>query len=436
MSVAMERSESILRGQREVLARIARGTSLREVLTSVARYSEETTPSMLASILYYEPATGKLRRGGHNTLPDAFADTVDGLQPGPAAGSCGTAAFRRARVVSFDVQSDPLWAAFREFAAIYGIRSAWSTPLLSPSDGTLLGVFGMYYPDTREPSADDLELVDHYSHLAAIAIERHRHDAALRESERQRHRGLLATVAGLAHELNTPLGVARTAESLLTDELDAMGSSDDADRVRASAALIRTNLARATDLVRSLRESVLEQESDDDALVVVAELARVAVAAARPLSEARSVRISVDVQDEAARVRCAPVRLKQVVESLLSNALTHAYADGGGDVSLSVRRSRLHPDKLELLVEDHGRGMSGEERQRCTEPFYTTRRLEGHSGLGLFLVKHIVEAELRGSLLLDSEPGRGTRWTAVLPRVESTGATEAGAPAHGGGQPS
>jgi diguanylate cyclase (GGDEF)-like protein len=79
---------------------------------------------------------------------------------------------------------DPLWSAFVEFAALHHIVSAWSTPL-KDSKGDLLGVFGMYYGQVREPSADDLRLVDHFSHLASIAMERWRQDAELKRQARQ-----------------------------------------------------------------------------------------------------------------------------------------------------------------------------------------------------------------------------------------------------------
>ncbi len=421
MNSTTSRNDSILSGQREVLAQIARGASLREVLTAVARYSEETTPEMLASILYYEPSTGRLRRGGHHTLPDAFANAVDGLQPGPAAGSCGTAAFRRDRVVSFDVQLDPLWAAFKEFAAQHNIRSAWSTPLISPADGTLLGVFGMYYPDTRAPSDADLALVDHYVHLAAIAVERHRYDSALRESEHQRHRALLATAAGLAHELNTPLGVARTAESLLSEALEGGLARADADQVGGALRLLRSNLGRAADQVRNFRALVIEQERDDVTRVALAHHIDALIGGLAPELANRKAHVSVVVEDAGATVRCAPNRLTQVLENLVLNAAAHAYGDDGGEVRLTVRSSPLHPDKVEVLVADTGRGMSSEVAQRCTEPFYTTRRAAGHGGLGLFVSRHVTEAELGGALLLDTAEGAGTRWTLVLGRAESPG---------------
>jgi diguanylate cyclase (GGDEF)-like protein len=173
--------ELLLAAQQSVLDMVARGAPLQRTLSAIARFSEEAIPTMMASVLVFEPESGELRRGGYGRLPDSFQAAIDGMKPGPVSGSCGTAAYRSNRVISRDVQNDPLWEPFKAFAAQYGIASAWSTPL-KDSQGNLLGVFGMYYGDCREPSADDLELVDHFTHLAAIAVERDRHDA---ERERQ-----------------------------------------------------------------------------------------------------------------------------------------------------------------------------------------------------------------------------------------------------------
>ena len=163
--------EQLLAAQQQVLEQVARAAPLFETLTAISRYSEASIPTMMASILVFDETTQSLRKGGYGCLPATFAAAVDGMVPGPATGSCGTAAFRRERVISEDVRVDPLWGAFREFAASYGIQSAWSSPILS-ADGRLLGVFGMYYGDCRAPTTEDLSFVDHFVHLAALAIER------------------------------------------------------------------------------------------------------------------------------------------------------------------------------------------------------------------------------------------------------------------------
>ncbi|MEB3201010.1 MAG: GGDEF domain-containing protein [Synechococcaceae cyanobacterium] len=185
--------EQLLQGQQRILEMVAGGESLANSLQAIAEFSEICLPEMLASILYYDPIEQRLRRGGYGRLPDSFQASVDGLEPGPKAGSCGTCAFRAQRVVSEDVFSDPLWDDFHDFCRSYGIRSAWSSPLISPTDQSLLGVFGMYYPDTRLPSAADLEMVDHMTHLATLAAERYRRD------EERRRQALEDALTGLGN---------------------------------------------------------------------------------------------------------------------------------------------------------------------------------------------------------------------------------------------
>lgn len=187
------RLEQLLEVQRQVLSLISRNAPLNESLSAIAQFAEAWIPGMKGSILRYDAVRGHLARGGYGILPDSFADTVDGLVPGPKAGSCGTCAYRRERVISTDVFTDPLWDGFHELCRQYGIRSAWSSPLLASRDQTLLGVFGMYHPDIRHMTADDEALVDHFAHLAAMAIERQR------DESNQRHQATHDFLTGLGN---------------------------------------------------------------------------------------------------------------------------------------------------------------------------------------------------------------------------------------------
>ncbi|MFM7634775.1 MAG: EAL domain-containing protein [Cyanobacteriota bacterium] len=204
--------EQLLKGQQRILEMVAGGESLASSLEAIAEFSEICLPEMLASILYYDPTEQRLRRGGYGRLPDSFQASVDGLVPGPKAGSCGTCAFRKQRVVSDDVFTDPLWDDFHEFCRSYGIRSAWSSPLISPTDQSLLGVFGMYYPNLRHPSPADLELVDHMTHLATLAAERHRRD------EERRRQAMEDALTGLG---NRHLLQSRAGELVAQAQQDA-----------------------------------------------------------------------------------------------------------------------------------------------------------------------------------------------------------------------
>ena len=114
-------------------------------------------------------------------------------------------------------------------------------------------------------------------------------------------------------------------------------------------------------------------------------------------------------------IRAPQTRIAEIVSNLALNTATHAYGDAGGRLDIVVEPSALRPDRVALIFTDSGRGMSEDERARCVDAFYTTARRAGNTGLGLFLVKHIAEAELGGSLLIESHPGTGTRVTVLLP---------------------
>jgi PAS domain S-box-containing protein len=138
-----------------------------------------STSGMLGSILLLDGAN--LRHGAGPSLPNAYNAAINGIAIGPEVGSCGTAAFSKKPVYVSDIASSPLWADFRELALSHGLRACWSTPILSAS-GEVLGTFAMYYREPREPSAEDLTVVDLITRTSTLVIERRRSEAVVRET--------------------------------------------------------------------------------------------------------------------------------------------------------------------------------------------------------------------------------------------------------------
>ena len=155
----------------DALKMILVGAPLAEVLTSVTRLIEAQRPGMLCSVFILAADGVHLRYAAAPNLPEFYRSATDGLASGPKAGSCGTAVFRREAVFIRDILCDPLWTRFRDVAASAGLRAAWSSPIVS-KDGKVLGTFGMYYREPRDPTPDDIRLIDHASRIAGIAIER------------------------------------------------------------------------------------------------------------------------------------------------------------------------------------------------------------------------------------------------------------------------
>lgn len=184
-----KRDEALLNGEREVLELIATGAILEEILDSLIRVIEAQSPEMLCSILLLDAEGTHLRHGAAPSLPPEYLRAIDGGAIGPAAGSCGTAVFRRQAVIVEDIATDPLWADYRGLALPHGLRACWSTPIFD-TQGKVLGSFAMYYHQPGRPTAAHERLIEIATQIAAIAISHRRADEALMENE-DRYRDLI-----------------------------------------------------------------------------------------------------------------------------------------------------------------------------------------------------------------------------------------------------
>ncbi len=168
------RSEQLLGAQRDILALIANGVSLPRTLDSIVLCVQDLSEyDAWASILLLSPDGRHLVHGAAPSLPAAYNDAIDGIEIGPRAGSCGTAAFRDEVVVVSDTQTDPLWADFRELVDEFGLRACWSTPIRG-DDGDLVGTIAVYYEQPRQPSPEDRRVIDLLARTAGVAIGRSR----------------------------------------------------------------------------------------------------------------------------------------------------------------------------------------------------------------------------------------------------------------------
>ena len=181
-----KRAEVLLAGEKQLLEMIARGDSRALILDALCRLVEELASGSLSSILLLDADTNRLWHGAAPSLPRPYVDAIDGAVIGPAAGSCGTAAYRAEPVIVCDIATDPLWADYRDLALPHGLRACWSTPILS-SEGRVLGTFAVYYGEPRSPTPQDRGVIEQLTHLASIAIEREQAEEKLRRSEAHLH---------------------------------------------------------------------------------------------------------------------------------------------------------------------------------------------------------------------------------------------------------
>lgn len=249
------------------------------------------------------------------------------------------------------------------------------------------------------------------------------------ESEKMAALGNL--VAGIAHEINTPIGISVTAASHLEDEtrrvmqLIADGKlsksvlgSYQADAIR-SAQLILNNLRRASQLVRSFKQVAVDQSSEEAREFQLKPYLEEVLLSLGPVLKKTHHEVQVRCPDDLT-LFTYPGALSQILVNLVMNSLIHAF-EGIEQGEIRIECDRYGEEWL-LLYRDNGRGMDAQTRQRVFDPFFTTRRGQGGSGLGLHVVFNLVTQLLRGHIECASTPGRGVEFHIAMPVRVKAGA--------------
>lgn len=397
------RLEMFQAGQAQVLDYLVKRRSLEDSLIQIVRMMEEQDPEVVCTILRYDPVTQAVFHVAAPGLPDEYKAKVDGLRIGPVAGSCGTALYRRERVVVTDIESDPLWVDFRELARSIGMRACWSQPIFA-STNQMLGTFAMYYRKPRGPCRLELELIEQAANLVALAMERYHADEKSRHSERLVSLGTLA--AGIAHEINNPLGGIQLAIRCATNAL----ASGQNERIPEMLSLISDDAERCARIVHGVLQFG-RRDAGKKQPVELVELLKVAIQLTRGYASERGATVDLVLPEESVDVVGFASELVQVFVNLVRNAIESKETGVSVVIELSTGRGNVC-----VAVSDDGRGMTEEQQKRIFDPFFTTRQKEGGTGLGMSIVHGIVSSH-DGLINIKSRPGEGTCVIVCLPRV-------------------
>src|SRR5215207_637684 len=234
-------------------------------------------------------------------------------------------------------------------------------------------------------------------------------------------------VAGVAHEVNNPVGISLTVASSLAQRCERFEAEIEAGQIRRSrlaefvagtrdaAGQLVANLHRAGDLIQSFKQVAVDRSHAERRTFGLREATEQIVASLRPGLKNARVQLIVDVP-EGVTMDSYPGPFGQVLTNLVLNAVTHGFSDGAtGTITLTARMSG--PDQVEILFRDDGRGMTEEVQRQAYDPFFTTRRGHGGTGLGLHIVYNLVTRRLGGRIVLSSAPGAGTTFRIALPLV-------------------
>lgn len=241
------------------------------------------------------------------------------------------------------------------------------------------------------------------------------------ESEKMASLGGL--VAGFAHELNTPLGIAITAESTLQRDLaklsTAMGGvatpravTDMLQRMQEASRIVLANVQRAGALIMSFKQVSVDQATSETRTINLHEYLADVLLHLAPNYRRSGHQVLLDCPSDIS-IRTVPGGISQVVINLLANSLIHAFAnDQKGHITLSVSQSLTG---VVIQFSDDGIGIPEQDQKKIFEPFYTTQRSGGGTGLGLHIVYNTVRRQLQGRISVSSRPGQGSTFEITLP---------------------
>lgn len=279
-------------------------------------------------------------------------------------------------------------------------------------------------------SAQNRELADANITLEQKVVERTR---ALEEASEQLLQSeklvsLGRMVAGFAHEINTPVGIALSAithnEEILNHLQDMMKQEEVSEEEFSNAlttlheagVLAVSNLMRAAELVRSFKRTSIDQASEQLREFNVTELIQDVQSNLHNEFKRTQITCAVNCAD-GLKITGVPGLFAQLFTNLMLNSLQHAFDEGRRPGKIEITVSSLPGNKLHILYTDNGTGMSAETAAKVFEPFFTTRRGQGGSGLGLYVCYNIVTTQLHGSISCQSAPDQGSRFDIEFPLV-------------------
>ena len=175
-------AEALLAAEKRLLEMVAGGYGLTDVLDALCRAVDTAAPECRCSVLLVDAGGRRMEQVVGPSLSRSYLASLEGRPVDPDAGPCGMSASLNEAIIAADIAADPRWESWRPVALAHGLRACWSTPIAART-GRVLGTFALYCDEPRAPGTLHQRLIDQFTHIARIAIERAQSEAALRQHE-------------------------------------------------------------------------------------------------------------------------------------------------------------------------------------------------------------------------------------------------------------
>ena len=408
-----KQGETLLAGEKRLLEMVAEGHSISEILETLCRLVESTAGGCYCSVLLTDPSGTRVERGAAPSLPASYISSCIGQPISISAGPCAMAAYLNEQVIAADLMTDTRWAEWRPMALAHGLQSCWSTPISSAA-GKVLGSFALYYGEPRTPTALHQSLIDQFTHIVRIAIERRLSEETLNRLRSElahvaRVKSLGVMTASIAHEVNQPLlGIITNASTCLRM---LAADSPNLDGARETARRTIRDANRASDVITRLRALFSKKDAATESVNLNDAAQEVIALLLQELQRGRVI-LRTEFAGNLPPVIGDRVQLQQVILNLVRNASDAMSTVNDRPRELTVRSERDQDDCVRLTIKDTGVGFGQEVPDGLFQAFYTTKN-DG-MGIGLSISRSIIEAH-HGRLSATVNDGPGATFSFAIP---------------------
>jgi signal transduction histidine kinase len=414
-----------LRRLHEMSVGLTRTLDIESVLKEVLHAAMDVQHTSMGLLSLCDSERGGLNLHVHSGFDEEFLKQIEWVPPG--GGACGGCYEQRQRVIVEDVETDPVFALYREASRGAGFRSCHSTPLITRS-GNIIGVLSVHFPQPHRPSERETRLMDLYAQLAADIIENAQLHSRVQQELEEREQLLVREqiaraeaesanrlkdefLATVSHELRTPLtAILGWSHMLRENRLDEAAAERAVKTIERNAQLQAQLVEDILDVSRVITGKLRLNVAQIDAASVI----NAAIDSVQLAADSKGIQLEITLDPKARRIQGDASRLQQVVWNLLSNAIK--FTPAGGRVRVRLERAQ---DFVQIKVSDTGCGISKDFLPFIFDRFRqadgTSTRHHGGLGLGLAIVRHLVELHGGTTRAESSGEGQGSIFVIRLP---------------------
>lgn len=461
----LRRHNAIECGRADALDLFVKGKPLYDVLGQLIHSMETSTQGLKCSVMLLDEESNTLSPFIGPSLPAEFLAILQGVPVDIHSCTCGAAVYARQPMFAEDITLHPNWSNYSEVANRCEIRACWSQPIISIA-GHVFGTFSMYFSDPKVPEQDDKESLEYEAKIIALILERsrnidqlddanilleqrvaertkeltqtnillskvlsQRNDVRKQLLEKENLAALGIMMSSLTHELSTPTGVAITAASYLSDILKKSQTAYNNNQLKRadltkvyqnaieSAEIIERNLVHSTQLIASFKRLSIDQHNREIRLINMCDYLDNILLSLKPHLKRTQHKFCLDIDPDLTFISNAGA-ISQILTNLIVNSVLHGFTqDIGGRINIKVRliAEEFGGPIVQFVYTDNGKGMSEQTLNGLYEPFFTTARDKGGSGLGMHICHNLVIKELLGHIVCKSKLNEGVNFTITFP---------------------